>query len=967
MAIQDPPPISPELRELLLLRLRGESRREAAIVRQERAGEPPRFPLSFAQQRLWFIDRFISRRAAYNVPLVVDIAGPLAIPSLRAAVDRLVRRHEILRTTYSLADGEQLIHPAAAVPMACVDLAGEADAAERAAEGIRAALEEPFDLERGPVLAAILYRLAPARHVLLLNIHHIATDGQSTTILLRELEALCRAHAAGRPAELPEPAIQYADYAVWQRARLAGPVGEQLLAYWRSRLADPPRLELAFDRPRPQRQSYSGAMVELDLPASLGPALKEAARREQVTPFALLLSAFAVLLYRYSGQRDLVIGAPFANRQRQEVAEVVGCFVNTLPLRAALAGSEAAWELCRRVHGTVLEAQEHQELPFELIVDELAVARDPSHTPLYQVVLNFQTAGAAAPVPPSPSPLRLVYRDVTTESAKFDLTMAVWEADGVVAGNLVYDTRLFDPATAARLAAHFARLLLGIAESPHCRIGELAMLSPAEQAELASGRYGRGEPAPASGRGGSAALLTGLFEARVAAAPDTVAVAWEGERWTYGALNRRANRLAHRLMGRGVGPEVRVGLCCERSADLIAAILGILKAGGAYVPLDPAYPQERLRFIAEDAGLALILATEQHRERLPRSIEHDVDWLAAAGEETNPPAIAQPDNAAYVMYTSGSTGRPKGVVVSHRNVVRLFDRTLPVFHFGSADVWSLFHSYAFDFSVWEIWGALLYGGRLVVVPYWVSRSPADFRLLCAREQVTLFSQSPSAFRQLVQPEGEEGAAGDFPAAVRCIVFGAERLDWTILEPWFRRFGAAVRLVNMYGITETTVHVTHRLVDPDERPCGSPVGRAIDDLDLYLRDGDGSLVPLGVAGEVQVGGAGPRAGLSRPSRPHRRALRAQPLCAAPRRAALSLRRPGAAARRRRARLPGPHRRPGEGPRLPHRARRGAGGLRRPARSAERGRPAAPGSRGARLSRRLRHPRARRGHRCPAAAR
>ncbi len=860
MGIHDVKTITPELRELLLAKLREESQQKSRISPEQRSGETPRMPLSFAQQRFLFLDCYIQRRAAYNVPLAVDITGSLAADSLEAALGDLVRRHEILRTTYSVAGGEQLLHPVVPLRLVSVDLGGEAGAEERATAAIRTQLEEPIDLESGPVLGATLYRLGPARHLLVLSIHHIATDGRSTVILLRDLEECYRARAENRPAVLPELPIQYADFAVWQRRHLAGPAGERLLAWWTSRLADPPQLALPLDRPRPPRQSYAGGMLELPLAETLGPTLAGLARREQVTPFAILLAALAALLYRMTGQRDLLVGAPFANRGLREVAEVVGCFVNTLPLRVAIAGDETASQVCRGVHQAVLEAQEHQDLPFERIVEEMGGERDPSHTPLYQVVLNFQPVARTAPLATEVQAARFAYRDFTTESAKFDLTLAVWEGDGRIGGNLVYDTVLFDAATAARLATHFARLLAAMAETAYRRIGELPMLTPTEWAELASGRFGRGAPATDAGRFGREAVLARIFEAQVEETPDAVAVAAEGEHRSYGALNRRANGLAHLLRRRGVGPETRVGLCSERSPDLVVAILGILKAGGAYVPLDPAYPQERLRFIAEDAGLALILAAEKHRERLPRAAAVDVDWAAPAASDASDmeaanPVAALPDSAAYVIYTSGSTGQPKGVTVSHRNVARLLGRTRPVFDFASSDVWSLFHSYAFDFSVWEIWGALLSGGRLVVVPYWVSRSPAHFRELCAREQVTVLSQSPTAFRQLLSPESEEAVAGGFPAAIRTIVFGAEKLDWEVLAPWFRRYGDAARLVNMYGITETTVHVTHRRVEPHERPQGSPIGQAIDDLDLYLCDDEGGLVPLGVAGEILVGGPG----------------------------------------------------------------------------------------------------------------
>ncbi|HEX7182279.1 MAG TPA: amino acid adenylation domain-containing protein, partial [Thermoanaerobaculia bacterium] len=848
---QEVKPISPELRELLLLKLKSERKRQAGIGRLERTGERPSFPLSFAQQRLWFLDQYISRRAAYNVPLVLELEGALEVGRLQAALGEVVRRHEILRTTCSAA-GVQIIHPPEPLPLQLADWSEEAGAESWVEAMIREEVEEPFDLERGPVLSARLHRINPSKHVLLVNIHHIATDGWSTAILRREIQALYQASCAREPADLPELPIQYADFAVWQRSWLTGSVRERLLSYWTAKLANAPLLDLPFDRPRPKRQSFAGGRVGVAISRETGEALSAAGRHEQVTVFAVLLAAFEALAYRYTGQKDIVVGAPFANRSRPEVENLIGFFVNTLPLRTAVDGDIPVRELFRRVHETVREAQEHQDLPFELIVDEMGVARDPSHPPIYQVVFNFQKlsgepAGGAAPV-------HFGLSEITTGSAKFDLTLAIWESEGVFAGDLVYDARLFDGSTVERLATHFQNVLAGMLQAPHSRVGEIEILSPEERLQLLGGRYGRGaRELSTSFRPG--ALLTGLFETQVETRPDAVAVTAEGDPWTYDALNRRANRLAHRLIRLGVGPEVKVGLCYERSAELIVAILGILKAGGVYVPLDPSYPPERLRFIAEDAGLALILTADRHLEQLPRSIARDTGWPQALdGPETDPPASACPGNGAYVIYTSGSTGKPKGVIISHRNVIRLFQKTLPVFNFDASDVWTLFHSYAFDFSVWEIWGALLFGGRLVIVPHWVSRSPADFRHLLVSEKVTVLNQSPSAFRQLLHEkrDGEEDLSS---LCLRYIVFGAEALDWQILEPWFRERGDAASLVNMYGITETTVHVTHRGIDPQERPLGSPIGQAIDDLDLYLRDDDGNLVPIGVPGEIYVGGPG----------------------------------------------------------------------------------------------------------------
>ncbi|HEU0079781.1 MAG TPA: amino acid adenylation domain-containing protein, partial [Longimicrobiaceae bacterium] len=582
-------------------------------------------------------------------------------------------------------------------------------------------------------------------------------------------------------------------------------------------------------------------------------ALRALARREGATLFAVLLAGFQALLARYSGSEDVPVGTAVAGRTRLETEGLIGFFVNTLVLRGDLSGGPTGRALVEQARERVLEAHVHQDVPFEKLVEELRVERTRAHSPLFQAMFTFDPGAAG-------EGLRL--GDVEAEvlaahgaREKFDLTLGIGDDGERLTGGLSYRTDLWEAATIERMAGHFTALLEGLARDPERRVSELPLLGAAERGLLLE-EWNQAEGAYLAER-----TLHGLFAEQAARTPEAVAVAYEGERLSYGELERRSNRLAHRLRRLGVGPEARVALCIERSPEMLVGVLGILKAGGAYVPLDPAYPAERLAYVLEDCGAAVLVTQEALLAALPRhraeTVCLDRDCAEIERESTEAPGDgAAPGSLAYVIYTSGSTGRPKGVMVTHANVVRLFRATDAWFGFGAEDVWTLFHSYAFDFSVWEIWGALLHGGRLVVVPYLTSRSPEAFLRLLRQEGVTVLNQTPSAFRQLIQAEGNVGAPSDL--ALRVVVFGGEALELESLRPWMDRHGdERPRLVNMYGITETTVHVTYRPITRGDLEAGrgSVIGRAIPDLRIYLLDAHGQPVPVGVAGEICVGGAG----------------------------------------------------------------------------------------------------------------
>jgi amino acid adenylation domain-containing protein/non-ribosomal peptide synthase protein (TIGR01720 family) len=814
-------------------------------------------PLSFAQERLWFIHQLDPADPSYAVPLPQRLAGAVDRAALARAIDEIVRRHEVLRTTYALVDGQPSgVVQRAAAPLAVLDLASAPDPDEALRRAVADEIRRTFDLAAGPVLRATLYALADDDHLLLLVMHHIVTDGWTIGVLSRELSALYGAFSRGEPSPLPELSVQYADYAAWQRAWLGPEVLEVQLAYWRARLAGAPRaLDLPTDRPRPPVPSHRGGLRSFTLEAAVTAALRDLARREGATLFMVLLAAFDVLLHRWSGQRDILVGTPVAGRTRAEIEPLVGFFVNTLVMRAEIGDEQTFRDLLRRVREDALSAYAHQDTPFERLVQELEPDRDLSRSPIFQVMFALQTAtSTAAPAAAPPRAARRPGVSVDTGTAKFDLTFTLQDRETGLGGALEFATDLFDPETVDRLLAGYAAVLSGVAERVDQRVSELPILPVAEEARLVAAAGGdRSFPVNA--------CLHELFEAAVEAAPDAHAATCEGQSLTYRALDERANQLARALKKRGVGPDVLVGLCVDRSLDMLVGLIGILKAGGAYLPLDPEYPRDRLAFMVEDARVPVVVTQARHASLISGAeiLSLDADAAVISAEPTTPvDGGARPENLAYVIYTSGSTGRPKGAMVEHRNVVRLFTATERWYRFDERDVWSMFHSYAFDFSVWEIWGALLYGGRVVVVPYWISRSPEAFYELLGKERVTVLNQTPSAFRQLVHAEESASEEARARLCLRYVVFGGEALDIGDLRPFWDRHGdEKPKLVNMYGITETTVHVTYRPVSRADlaRSWSSVIGEPIPDLSVHVLDAHRRLVPVGVCGELYVGGAG----------------------------------------------------------------------------------------------------------------
>jgi amino acid adenylation domain-containing protein len=856
------PAVPDALAKLSLAELRALRQRVKPQDRGELAfGQTPRpdaVPLSFNQEGLWFLDQLEELGSAYNVPLVVRLRGALDRPALERALRELVRRHEILRTRFRALDGEgcQVVDPAEAFALEVVELS-EVPAPGRAQDVDRLVRERcarHFDLAAEASLHATLVRASANEHVLALVMHHIVTDAWSNAVIERELSALYAAYREGRPSPLTEPEVQYADFALWQRRAVQGELLERQVGYWRRRLAGiPSALELPLDHPRPTVPTFRGSFVELTLPAAAVPPLRALAEAEKTTPFVVLLAAFHAFLSRVSGQNDVVIGSPLSGRTHRRTEDLVGYFVNTLPVRADLSADPTFAELVAQVKRTLLEAYEHQDVPFDKLVAELRPTRELGRHPIYQAVFTLGSTGNGALIFPG---LEADLVAAESSTAKFDLSLYLAESNDGIVGGFEYARDVFEPETVERLATHMRTLLEAALADPGTRVSRLPLLSARERAlTIESWSAGRAAYPPA-------ACLHETFARQAARTPQAVAVTCEGEHLTYAQLDARANRLAQHLRAHGVGAQAIVGVHLERSLDVVVAILAVLKAGAAYLPLDPSYPLERIAYMLADAKAGLLLT----HSGLPAAraagdgmtvvcLDRDRAAIERRAAEA-PRTAARPDQLAYVIYTSGSTGTPKGVMVSHHNVARLFAATAERFAFGPADVWVLFHSYAFDFSVWEMFGALLHGGRVVVAPLATAQSPDAFLDVLIEHKVSVLNQTPSAFRELLRAVEQRGPDVRLPA-LRAIVFGGEALDVALLGPWFACYGdQRPQVVNMFGITETTVHVTYRRICAcDVGVLRSPIGGPIADLCLYVLDANLEPVPAGVPGELYVGGAG----------------------------------------------------------------------------------------------------------------
>ncbi|MGW1201114.1 condensation domain-containing protein, partial [Streptomyces sp. NPDC002536] len=783
-------------------------------------------PMSFGQQRLWFLEDFNQGGTDYHSAAGLRLTGALDADALRAAVTDLTSRHEALRTTFDVVDGRgvQVVHEAMTPEWTAADLSDLAEGTgreEQLRELVRAEVARPYDLKTGPLVRVLLVRLAADDHVCVLGMHHIVTDGWSMGVVSSELGELYAARVQGRAARLAPVPVQYPDFAAWQRARLEdGGLLEQQLEWWRERLAGVAPLELPTDRPRPAVRATTGAVHGFEVPAQTLAGLKELAREQGTTLFVALTAAVKAVFARYTGQEDIAVGTASSGRGQGDLEQLVGFLVNTVVLRSHVDPQMSFRELLGRVKETVLDAFAHEDVPFERLVEAMDLERDTSRTPLIQAMVVLQNAPTADL---ALGDVRVGEHRLERDTALFDLTIEFEEHDGALRALVEYSAELFDEATVARLGGHLNELLAGAVADADRAVSVLPMLTDAETVLVVDEWNATGGVAAPAG------CIHEQVADRAASTPDAVAVCYGDGSLTYRELDERANQLAHHLRESGAGPDALVGLSVERSTEMVVGLLGIMKAGAAYVPLDPAYPADRLAYMLEDSGARLLVTHRGLQDGLSAEgvtvVDLDRERAAIAELPVSAPQVAvSGDNLAYVIYTSGSTGRPKGVAVEHHTVLNLLANCRPAYGFGPDDVWTVFHSYAFDFSVWELWGCLITGGRTVVVPHDVARNPEAMWELLRAEGVTVLNQTPSMFRELV--ETAAGAKAPALPELRWVIFGGEALEPKHLSTWFQEFGAGdTRLVNMYGITETTVHVTFQEVSAEHVASGRvPAGR-----------------------------------------------------------------------------------------------------------------------------------------------
>jgi amino acid adenylation domain-containing protein len=855
-------------RALLERRLQLAATGRSAIPQRAPGVEPP---LSFAQERLWFMEQYAPGTTAYSIPTILDLEGDLDHEALHHAFTAVVERHETLRMDFPpTPEGQPTvrIRSAAEVSWQRVDVSGEVDPDAQALELLAAEGARPFDVASGPLVRTLLVRVRPEHHLLLVVVHHIVSDGWSTNLLAEELVSCYQAARRGQAPDLPELPVQYGDLALWQRQQLDGAVRDQHLSFWRDQLAGVQPLELPADHPRPPVQTFDGASYEFRGDLDLLEGLDQLGRAQGTTLYMTLLAAFQTLLARYSGQSEFAVGSPIAGRDKPETERLIGMFVNMLTLKASVDGDPTFAELLARTRATVLDAFSHQDLPFEQLVNELQLPRDVSRTPLFQAVFSlhnfeihrFSTGDEEG------RQLSVGWYPLPIASTRWDLQLqAVSLADGL-RFTFTYNTALFTEATIERLARHLLVLLHSVVAAPGARLSELTLMDEAEQQLVLS------EWNATDGQFPSDSTLSALIEAQVARTPDATAVAFEGETVTFAELDRRANQVAGRLRGLGVGPETLVGVCAERSLELVVGLLGVLKSGAAYVPLDPEYPADRLAFMVADSAAPVLLTQRKLAAALPPTdarvlvLDDEAEWddhgvrATQAGEPSDPlPQQAQPHHAAYVIYTSGSTGRPKGVPNTHRGIVNRLDWMQKAYGLGADDVVLQKTPASFDVSVWEFFWPLVTGARLVLARPGGHKDPAYLRDIIVAEGVTTAHFVPSMLAVFL-PEGVEGCL-----SLRRVICSGEELPVAVARDFLRRLPAC-ELHNLYGPTEAAVDVT-------SWPCDSaalaeaatvPIGRPIQNMRLYVLDNRSAPVPVGVPGELHIAGVGLARGyLNRP--------------------------------------------------------------------------------------------------------
>ena len=810
-------------------------------------------PLTFNQEGLWFLDQLAAKSSTYNISAARKIVGNLNLVVLEKCIAEIVKRHEILRTSFRMINGSaiQVINTDVTVLLSVIDLQvlPEKEQLLKVQYLANQEAQQSFDLTTAPLVRFKLLKLGSESYILLLTIHHIISDVWSMGIIIQELATLYKAFIAGQPSPLPKLALQYADYAYWQRQWLTNELLEEQYNYWQKQLAGAPNLLiLPTDRPRPSAHTFHGSLLYFQLDKKLTQELKQLSQQTAATLYMTLLTAFMILLSYCSGQKDILVGSPIANRNISDLNLLIGFFVNTLVMRGNLLDNPTIQEMLERVKKVALDAFAHKDLPFGKLVEKLCPERNQSYNPLFQVCFVLQNTPIGKLNLPG---LSISSLNLDRDAAMFDLTLSMEETESGLQGYWEYNSDLFDVGTIEQMFRHFKILLKQIVANPQQKIHDITVLSEAEVYQqliswnLTQASYPEDK------------TIHQLFEEQASKTPNNIAVVYENQYLTYQELETRANQLAHYLQKQGVETDTLVALCLNRSLDTVVAILGVLKAGGAYLPIDPNYPQERLSFMVEDSQVTHAIATQASIKRLSTQITSsiclDTDNESIAAQPSHPPiSKATPSNLAYCIYTSGSTGKPKGALLEHRNVVRLLVNDELQFTFADGDVWTMFHYYGFDFSVWEMYGALLYGGKLIVVPQELTRDPAGFLELIIREKVTVLNQTPTFFYNLMQ---EILKQPQVDIALRYIIFGGEALHPIQLKAWKQAY-PNIKLINMYGITETTVHVTFKEIterEIEENVCN--IGIPIPTTTTYIMDSQLRLLPVGVPGEICVGGDG----------------------------------------------------------------------------------------------------------------
>ncbi|MEH2216142.1 MAG: amino acid adenylation domain-containing protein [Nostoc sp.] len=840
--------------ELLKKRLQGEIDSDLQLEVIPKRSQISPAPLSFAQQRLWFLAQLEPNSPFYNIPAAVRLQGQLNLEALQQSFNEIISRHEALRTNFQTIEGQAISVLSEAMPLTLpiFDIS-ELPLNQQETEVRQQASQEaqkPFALNSDLLLRAKLLKISKQEYILLLTMHHIVSDGWSIGIMVRELATLYQAFCNGQPSPLAALPIQYVDFAVWQKQWLQGEVLETQISYWLKHLENAPKvLELPTDHPRPAIQTFRGATYLFKLSLELSTSLNKLSEQQGSTLFMTLLAGFQTLLWRYTGKEDIAIGSPIANRNRTEIEGLIGFFVNTLVLRTSLAGNPSFEELLKRVREVALGAYAHQDLPFELLVEQLQPQRDLSYTPLFQVMFVLQNAPMSALEFPG---LTLTPLESNSDSAKFDLTLQMTETEEGLVGSLEYNTDLFEEKTIHRMADHLQTLLEGVVANPQQRLSELPLLSESERHQLL--REWNNTEVEYSQQ----LCIHQLFEAQVERTPDAVAVVFEDEQLTYWELNTRANQLAHYLQALGVKPEVLVGICVERSLDMVIGLLAILKAGGAYVPLDPMYPPERLTFMLENADIFVLLTHKRLAERLSEYkgnvICFDADSQAIAKHcPENQVSGVTPDNLMYAIYTSGSTGKPKGAGVYQRSFANLMNWFVTEFDFTCNDRVLLISSLSFDLTQKNIYAPLLVGGELHLLSSECYDAAQIAESVC-NKQVTWLNCTPSAFYPLID-QGDKSLC--MKKTLKYVFLGGEPISISRLKVWLDSIPCKTQIVNTYGPTECTdICAAYRVAQPEQwLEKLVPIGKPIHNAKVYILDENLKPLPVGMVGELYVGGEG----------------------------------------------------------------------------------------------------------------